>query len=42
MRGLPSRPATSLPDALSFGQDPHDVEHIQPDEPNFVDQSRLG
>lgn len=28
-------------DAANFGADPYYVQHIQPDEPNFVDQARL-
>jgi uncharacterized protein (TIGR02118 family) len=31
----------SLEDGMAFGQDPYYVKYIQPDEPNFVDQSRL-
>lgn len=31
----------NLEEALGFGTEPQYVEHVQPDEPNFVDQSRL-
>ena len=31
----------SVEDGIGFGTEPAYVDHIQPDEPNFVDQSRL-
>lgn len=31
----------NLEEALGFGNEPQYVERVQPDEPNFVDQSRL-
>lgn len=31
----------SLKDAVEFGAEPYYTKYIQPDEPNFVDQSRL-
>ncbi|QJT06365.1 EthD domain-containing protein [Streptomyces asoensis] len=31
----------NIQEALAFGNEPQYVEHVQPDEPNFVDQSRL-
>jgi uncharacterized protein (TIGR02118 family) len=31
----------TVPDATGLAEDPHYIEHVQPDEPNFVDMDKL-
>lgn len=31
----------TVPDAVGLADDPHYIEHVQPDEPNFVDMEKL-
>ena len=39
--GIAESTFDTLTDALAFGDEPYYTRHIKPDEPNFVDQSRL-